>query len=218
MPLSERTATRFASDSSSFSGGELPLRLPDRSAHPLDELEDRLRRLLRKHECVDQVGFVGLGGAALDHRDRVLGARDDEINVGFRLLLGRGEGDELAVHAHDAHADERPGPRNVRDVKRRAGAGDREDVGGVHLVRAHHRRDDLGVLLEALGEEGTHRTIDESARQDLVVPLPPFALEETARDLSGGERLLDVVASEGKKSRPGRSSPQTAVTSTTLSP
>ncbi len=84
-------------------------------------------------------------------------------------------------------------------MERRARAGDGQDVGGVHLVRAEHRGDDLRVLLEPVGEERTHRAVDEARREDLVVALAPLALEEAARNLSGGERLLDVLTGEGEE-------------------
>ncbi len=78
-------------------------------------------------------------------------------------------------------------------------AGHREDVGRVVLVAREDRRDDLRVVLVALGEERTARAVDEARGEDLVVALPPLALEEAAGDLPGGERLLDVVAGEGEE-------------------
>ena len=43
------------------------------------------------------------------------------------------------------------------------------------------------------------RAVDEARGEDLLVALAPLALEEAARDLAGGERLLDVVAGEGEE-------------------
>ncbi len=60
---------------------ERALRLADRGAHALDELEDGLRRPVGEHERVDDVGLGRLGRAALDHHDRVLRACDDEVDV-----------------------------------------------------------------------------------------------------------------------------------------
>ena len=79
----------------------------------------------------------------------------------------------------------------------------REDVGGVLLVAGEDGRDDLRVVLEALGEERTARAVDEARGEDLLVALAPLALEEAAGDLAGGERLLDVVAGEGEEVEAG---------------
>ncbi len=69
-------------------------------------------------------------GAALDHGDGILGARDDEIELALGKLGEGREEDELAVHPTDAHARKR---RVERDVlgghQRHGGAGDAEHVG-----------------------------------------------------------------------------------------
>jgi hypothetical protein len=54
-------------------------------------------------------------------------------------------------------------------------------------------------FLIALGEERPTGSVHEARREDLVVALAPLALEEAARDLARGERLLDVVAGEREK-------------------
>ena len=51
-------------------------------------------------------------------------------------------------------------------------------------------------LLEPFGEQRPERPVHDAAGEDLLVPLPPLALEEAARDLTGGEGLLDVLAGE----------------------
>ena len=51
-------------------------------------------------------------------------------------------------------------------------------------------------FLKPSGKSGRQRAVDEAAGEDLLVALAPLALEEAARDLAGGERLLDVVAGE----------------------
>ena len=91
---------------------------------------------------------------------------------------------------------ERARPRDVGDVQRRARAGHGERVGRVDLVRGQHRRDDLRVALVPFGEQRPERPVHDAAGEDLFVPLPPLALEEAARDLTGGEGLLDVLAGE----------------------
>ena len=126
-----------------------------------------------------------------------------EIDVGRGLLLERRHRDELAVHSRDAHAGERPGPRDVGEVEGCARARESEGVGGVDLVGGEDGRDDLRIALVPLGKEGPHRAVDDAADEDLVVPLAPLALEEAARDLAGGERLLDVLAGEGEEVEAG---------------
>ena len=86
---------------------------------------------------------------------------------------------------------------------RRRRRGHREHVRRVLLVAGEDGRDDLRVVLVALGEERTARAVDEARGEDLLVALAPLALEEPAGDLAGGERLLDVVAGEGEEVEAG---------------
>ena len=111
---------------------------------------------MREHQRVDEVVLAGFGGAAFDHHDGVLRARDDQIDVRPRPAARRsGKTTNSPFDARDAHAGDRAVPRDVRDVERGARAGEGEDVGRVDLVVAEDGRDDLRVVLVALGEERT---------------------------------------------------------------
>ena len=179
------------------------LGLADGGAELLDQIEDRLRGLVGEHQGVDEVGLGGLGGAALDHHDGLARAGDDEIEIALEQLGDGREDDELAVLARDADADDRAVPGDVGDVERGRGAGEGEDVGLVLLVAGEHRRDDLRVLLEPVGEERAQRPIHDPAGEDLLVALAGLALEEAAGDLAGRVRLLDELAGEGEEVEAG---------------
>src|SRR6185312_11982866 len=139
------------------------------------------------------------GGAALDHHDGLLGAGDDDVEVAVLQVGDGGVGDELALAAADADADDRAVPGDVGDVERGAGAGEGEDVGLVLLVAREDGRDDLRVLLEAVGEQRAEGPIHDPAGEDLLVALAGLALEEAAGDLAGRVRLLDELAGEGEE-------------------
>ena len=183
--------------------GELLLRL--------DELrEERLRGLeaLRDDRLVglrgaglDQVP-AALGRLGLDHHDRdILGAvglrhdaaGDHEVEDGVLQLLDVRERDPLAVDEREAHAGDRAGERQARDLGRGARGVDREGV--VELARgdAHDRDDDLDLVAQALDERRAQRAVDEAAGEDRVGRGASLAAEERAGDASGGvHALFDV--------------------------
>jgi len=71
----------------------------------------------------------------------------------------------------------------------------------------------------ALREERPDRPIDQARGQDFLLAGPALALEEAARDLAGGKRLLLIIDRQGKKSTFSRTLVwAVAVTSTTVSP
>jgi hypothetical protein len=71
-----------------------------------------------------------------------------------------------------------------------------ESMSGSFSRSGEDGRDDPGFAVEALGKERTERAVDQAGGQDLLLRGPALALEEAARDLARGERLLLVVTGE----------------------
>ncbi len=67
-----------------------------------------------------------------------------------------------------------------------------------------HRRDDLHVVIEAIREQRTDRTIDETRRQRLFLGRTAFTLEEATGNAARGVRLLDVVDRQRQEVTAGR--------------
>jgi hypothetical protein len=141
-----------------------------------------------------------LGGAGLDHHDRVLGAGHQQVQLALGLEVGvGGVDDELVVPVADPHGADRVLERDVRDVERGRGADDRERVGVVLHVRREQQADHLRLARVALGEERPQRPVDHAGGQDLLLVRPALALEEAAGDLAAGVVALAVVDREGKE-------------------
>ena len=195
-----------------------PLHLLDRAGgrdDRGDELTLQRDRFLDPHLAgLEAVGedFLGdLLGAVVVVVERVLGATgfdhhhgdvavveltpgDDEFErAGFGLFV-RGVGDPLAVD-RVGHADgaDRALEGDTRDHQRGRSGVDRQDVERVVLVGTEDRRDDLGLVAEAVGERRAQRPVGEAAGEDRVLARTTFATEERAGDLAGRVRpLLDV--------------------------
>ena len=60
----------------------------------------------------------------------------------------------------------------------------------------HH---DVDFVVEAFWEQGADRTVDQTARQRLVLARLGFALEKAARNLACGVCFLYVVDGQGKE-------------------
>ena len=94
--------------------------------------------VVRDVERVEDLGLGDLVGARLDHEDRVLGAGDDEVEVGA-VERGRSSGGlttKLPSTLPMRTAPTGVGSGTVGDHQRRGGAVHREDVVGVHVVDA----------------------------------------------------------------------------------
>ena len=172
--------------------------------------------LVREQQRVDDVVLGDLGGAALDHHDRVAGARR---RPGRGRDFSRSANVGLTTNSPSTRPTRTPasGPAHgmSRDVQRARAPVIASTSDGFSLSDESDGRDDLRVDAPALGEQRARRAIDEAAGQDLVLGRAAFALEVAARDLAGGGRLLEVLEVSGMKSMPGGARRcATAVTST----
>ena len=142
---------------------------------------------------LDDLGLRHLVGAGLDHHDRVLGARDDEVEVRRLDLLVRGERLELALDAADADRGHRALERDVRHAERGRGAEHAEDVGGVLTVGREGQQHELDLAAVALREERADRPVRHARGERGLVPGATLAAEEGAWDLANGVHpLLEV--------------------------
>ncbi len=115
----------------------------------------------------------------------------------WRLL--RRVDDEVALEFADADGADVGGDRDRRDRQRRGGAVHREDVVGVDLVDRHRDRDQLGLVVPALGEERADRAIDHARGQRRLLARFALATEERAGDFARGVHPLLDVDGEGKE-------------------
>ena len=145
-------------------------------------------------ERLEQLLLGHLVGAGLDHRQTVLGADDDQVELGRVLgLLERRVDDELAVEQPHADGPDRAEEGQRRDGQRRGDRVDGEDVVCDDEIGREDRRDALHFVAVALRPERPNRAVGHAGGQDRALGRAPFALEEPARDLPGRvHALLDV--------------------------
>ena len=106
---------------------------------------------MRQLERFEQLVLGDLVRAGFDHRQRLLGADDDEIEALVILELWQCRVDgELPVDAADADGADRAEERQRRDHQRRRRAVDREDVVRVDEICGQDGADELHLVPEAL--------------------------------------------------------------------
>ena len=181
--------------------GRLERRLDDVAArgHRGDRLDDLPDLLVALQDGLEHHGLGDFLRARLDHRDGVVRADDDEVELGLLALLrGRVE-DEAVADLPDADGAEHVLEGDRVDRERGGGAVDREDVGVVLAVGREDEAHDLGLVVEALGEERAERPVDHPAGEDFLLGGAPLALEEAAGDPARRVRVFLVLDGEGKE-------------------
>ena len=137
--------------------------------------------------------FGQLGSFRLDHQDGVLGSRNDQVQLRSRSVLLARVQQVLAVLVANARRADRTLERHARQRQRRRAAQQRRNVGIDIRIQRDDRGHDLDVVVEAVREQRTHRTIDQARGQRFFFSGPAFALEEAAGDAARGIGLLDVI-------------------------
>ena len=106
---------------------------------------------------------------------------------------------KLAVDQSHAHRADGAEERNVGKGQRARCAVDAEDVGIVIAVGRKHKRDDLGLALEAFGEHRPDGPVNLAAGEHFALAHAAFALDEAAGKASAGVGVFAVVDGEGKE-------------------
>ena len=166
----------------------------------IDRFDDLADLGVSELDRAEEIFLGDLVAAALDHHDGVGGAGDDDVHAAGSVLRQRGIADECAVLvAAHAHGGDRLVERNVAERERGARGADAEHVGVELRIDRKHRRDDLNVVAETLGEERANRPVDLARADHRVFGRPSFALDVAAGNLSGRVHLLFEVAGKWEK-------------------
>ena len=181
---------------------DLLVGLAERTAHLNLKVDDLLDFLMGALEGRDEILVGNLCGGPLHHEELAADARVEKIDVALGLLVVRGVDDPLSVDAADAYAADRAHERDLADVKRRRGRVHSEEVCLARSVGLDEHGVDLHIVVVAVGEERTDRTVAHAGREDLLRAGTRLTLEESAGELARGVELLAVLALEREEIDP----------------
>ncbi len=158
---------------------ELDLRLAGQSLELHLRGAKLLDRVVGDIEGVEDLRLRDLVGAGLDHRDALGGAGDDQVEIGVvEQILLIGIDDEVAVDLADPDRADSVRDGCSRQLQRRRGTVDREDVIGVDVVNRQRHRDQLGLKAPALGEQRADGAVDHAGGECPLLTRATLALEE----------------------------------------
>ncbi len=157
---------------------------------------------MREHDGAEHDLFRKLLGFGFDHHHGIAGGGDDQVEIAcLHLLVGRIE-DIFALDIADAGGADRAHEGHARNGERGRRGDHRQDVGLVLAVIAQHLGDDVDLVVEALGEEGADRAVDETRDQGLLLGRAALALEEAAGDAAGRAIFFLIVDGEREEILP----------------
>jgi hypothetical protein len=170
-----------------------PLRLADATPQLFLCVTELSDLLVREREGLEDRLLGNLLGTCLDHRQRLLGADDEQIELRLLHLLHRGVDDQPVLDQADADGSNRAQEGQRGDHQRGRDAVDAKRVMGRDEVGGEHRSDALHLVAEALRPERPNRAVGHPGGQDRPFGRAPLALEKAAGDLAGGVHALLYV-------------------------
>ena len=148
---------------------------------------------MAKHDRTQHDFFGEPGCLGLDHQNGVFRAGDDQLEIGvFERRTPRIQ-QVLAMREAHFRSTNRTRKRHTRNGQCRRSADHRRNVRIDVRVQRYDCRNDLDLVLEALGEERPYRPVDEAAYQRLFLAGTTFALEEATGDLARGIGLFLII-------------------------
>ena len=154
---------------------------------------------MAKFEGVDNGFFGNFQGAGFHHDDGGIGAGDDDVHVALLLVDNRRVDDQLAIEKANANASDGRFKWEIGAIGRGRSAGDGDDIGVVLAVSRKNHGDDLCFIAPGFGKKRAHGAINQAGGEDFFFGRTAFALEEAARNFSGGVGIFAIVDGERKK-------------------
>ncbi len=177
--------------------GPLHLRLATGLGQKLFLRRDELANaLVGNAERVEHIGLTHLERATLDHHDRVIGRRDDQLQIAVAELLERRVEYPLILDTADANAADQTREWDSRGVQRVRRRDEREDVRVILLVGGDDVDEDLHFVLESFREQRADRSVDDPCRKDFSVVRSTLALDEAAGNLASRVGLFLILDRE----------------------
>ncbi len=157
------------------------------------QFTQRLDRAVGELDCLDHVLIGQLVRKSFDHRDFVIVAGNDQVEIALQHLGVRGEEHELAVDATDSHTRDWPAKRRRANHQCRTRSCAAKRRGIVLAIRSQHVGLNLNLVLIALREEGAQRPISDAGGQNLTGRRAAFTLEEAAGKSSCCSEPLAII-------------------------
>lgn len=148
---------------------------------------------MAEHHGAQHLIFAQHFRFGFNHQHRACSTGNHQIQTAFFQLVSCRVQHILIVDVTYARCADWAVERNTGQAQGGRGADHRDDV-RVHLrVNGNHGRDHLNFVQEAVREQWTDRTVDQTGSQGLAFARTAFATEEAARDAAGGVSTLLVV-------------------------
>ena len=187
--------------------GRFPV--PGRLGGQVRELVDRpdggLHLLVPVHDRAQHHLLGQLLRLRFDHEHRMFRTRDNQIELAFLELGGSRIEHVLSVDVTDSRGTDRAVEGNPRNRQCGGNAEHRRDIRIDLGIARHHGRDDLNLVVIAVGKQRPDRPVDKTGYQRVLFRGAPFPLEESAGNPPGRVEFLHVVDREREEilARPG---------------
>ncbi|MNZ73496.1 hypothetical protein D3C78_919070 [compost metagenome] len=171
----------------------IPLRLAGFGNQGIDVLDNDLLLLVAKDHRAQHLIFAQNVSFGFNHQHCTCGTGNHQVQAAFFQLVSRWVQHVLAVDVTHASSTDWAIERNTGQAQGCRGTDHRNDVRVNLRVYGNHGRDHLNFVQEAVREQWTDRTINQTGSQSFAFARTAFTTEETARDTTSSVGTLLIV-------------------------
>ena len=169
------------------------LLLADFCYNLVNESDDGLVHFVSLVDSFDHGSLRNLISTCFDHDHFLSGRSNGQVQIALLPLLLAGIDDELAIdHAYLGHSAGTI-KRNIRNAGSDSSTDHCYQLGTTLGIYAHYHVVQGYVVTVILGEQGTHRSVDDTAGQNSVLACLALSLIEAAGDLTHSVHFLFVL-------------------------
>ncbi len=154
------------------------------------------------HEVVEEGVLGDILSAAFDHDDPLGTDGDDQVRRGTLTFCENWEDDGLVPRKGASAADNGAVEGNAGDMEGSTCSQEGKTYGIPSFMGGEDHGHDLDFALEAFGEKGADRAVDDPAGEDFLVGDATFSAEEVAGDTPSGSHLFAVFHGEWEEVYP----------------
>ena len=162
----------------------------------IDGVDHHLHLFVAEHHSAQHHVFGQGVSLGLHHQHGPLGAGHGQVQPGFGDLGIAGVEDIFAIDITDPRGADGAGGQTERHAGEGEGGGGADQRGQfrIHIrIQRQDGTDDLHLLAETLGKQGTQGTVNKTGGEGFLFGRTAFAPEKTAGDLAGGVGLFLII-------------------------
>ena len=150
-------------------------------------------------DCIKHSFFGNFFSTSFYHEDCVFGTSNSKVQKTCASLFNGGVDDEFAINQTNANTSDGAFERNVRNGECARSTNHCRHIRSVVRVNGNCSCNDLYVIMVAIGEHRTNRTVNQTAGQNSLFARTTFTFNKATRNFTNGIHFFFKINGQREK-------------------